>query len=180
MIKYNVKVTGAAAKIDAVFRFDKDAWKIVQRGVKEATAEITKDAQSRVPPMGLIPMRAGAGWGKWIAAKDGRDLSYSKSNFRFNTRFKSRVTQGFREVQGRSSLDTSSASVAIFALAGSKDRSGHPFNRNINKQTGTRVGARNVQMWPRLLTPAYYAKGPQASATIASLIEKAVQQANRS
>jgi hypothetical protein len=41
------------------------------------------------------------------------------------------------------------------------------------------VGARNVQMWPRLLTPAYYAKGPQASATIASLIEKAVQQANR-
>jgi hypothetical protein len=174
-----VEVRGAAAKIDAIMRFDKEAWRAVQRGVKEATAAVTKDAQSRVPPMGLIPMRKGAGWGKWIAARDGRDLSYNAAAFKFSTRFQSRSRQGFREVRGRSVLNLTSPAVAIFALAGSQDRSGHKFNANINKQTGTRTGARNVGMWPRLLTPAYYAKGPEASATIGRLIEQAVQQANR-
>ena len=173
-----IKVEGAAAKIDAIMRFDKAAWRDIQKGVKEATDAITKDAQSRVPPMGLVPRRAGTGWGKWTR-RDGYDISYDRSAFVFKTRFKSRVRQGFREVKGQALLDKSEASVAIFALAGSQDKSGHPFNRNINKQTGTRTGARNVGMWPRLLTPAYYAKGPEASKKIGALIEKAVNEVNR-
>lgn len=175
-----VEVKGAAAKIDALQRFDKTAWREIQRGVKKATAEITKDAESRVPPMGLIPRRAGSGWGSWTESRgERRDLSYRAGDFKFKTRFRSRVVQGFREVQGRAQLDTSSPAVAIFTLAGSKDKSGHPFNANINKQTGTRKGARNVGMWPRLLTPAYYAKGPEAAKTIGALIEKAVADVNR-
>lgn len=174
-----VEVRGAAAKIDALFRFDKTAWKGIQAGVKEAAEEITKDARDRVPPMGLVPKRAGTGWGKWIAAADGRPLSYDKNEFKFTTRFRSRVRQGFREVQGRSQLDTSSAAVAIFALAGSKDMSGHPFNRNINRQTGTRANARDVGMWPRMLTPAYYAKGPIAAKTIGRIVEDAVNDVNQ-
>lgn len=174
-----VKVEGAAAKIDAIFRFDKTAWKGIQKGVKEATAAITKDAADRVPPMGLVPRRRGSGWGKWIFSADGRDLSYDANAFRFKTRFKSRVKQGFREVQGRAQLDKSHPAVAIFALAGSVDQSGHPFNRNINRQTGTRANARAVGMWPRMLTPAYHAKGPIAAETIGRIIEDAVNDVNR-
>lgn len=174
-----VEVKGAAAKIDALFRFNKAAWRDIQKGVKEATKEIQQDAERRVPPMGLVPRRAGSGWGRWTYSRDGRDLSYSKSNFRFKTRFSSRVEQGFRQVQGRAELDKSNAAVAIFALAGSQDRSGHPFNTNINRQTGTRSGVRGAGMWPRLLTPAWHAKGPEAATKIGALIEKAINEANR-
>lgn len=178
-MKFDIEVKGAAAKIDALYRFDKDAWKNIQRGVKEATAAVTREAQALVPPMGLVPKVRGSGWGKWTFARDGRDLSYSPGNFRFSTRFQSRVKGGFREVRGRAVLDTSNAAVAIFALAGSVDKSKHPFNANINRQTGTQVGVRDAGMWPRLLTPAYYAKGPKAAQTIAQLIEQAVQEVNR-
>lgn len=174
-----VKVEGAAAKIDAIMRFDKEAWKAIQKGVKEATAAISKDAESRVPPMGLVGMRRGTGWGKWIASRDGRDLSYRRGDFKFKTRFRSRLQAGFREVEGRAELSTNSPAAAIFLLAGSQNASGHPFNRNINRQTGTRQGARNVGMWPRLLTPAYHAKAPEAAKTIGMLIEKAVNDTNR-
>jgi len=174
-----VKVEGAAAKIDALMRFDKAAWRDIQKGVKQATAAITKDAESRVPPMGLVPRRAGSGWGAWTFSRDGRDLSYQRGNFKFKTRFRSRSVQGFREVQGRAQLDTSNPAAAIFTLAGSVNKSGHPFNTNINRQSGTREGARDVGMWPRLLTPAYYAKGPEAAKTIGALIEKAIADVNR-
>lgn len=174
-----VEVRGAAAKIDAIFRFDKTAWRGIQKGVKEAAEAITKDARDRVPPMGLVPKRAGTGWGKWIASADGRDLSYSQSDFKFKTRFRSKLRKGFREIQGQAQLDTSNPAVAIFALAGSKDASGHPFNANINKQTDTRANARDVGMWPRMLTPAYHAKAPEASKTIGRIIEDAVNEINR-
>jgi hypothetical protein len=175
-----VEVKGAAAKVDALQRFDKTAWRVVQKGVKEATAAVTRDAESRVPPMGLIPRRAGSGWGLWTESRgERRDLSYRPGDFQFKTKFRSRVVQGFREVQGRAILEKNTPAVAIFTLAGSKDKSGHPFNSNINKQTGTRKGARNVGMWPRLLTPAYYAKGPEAAKTIGALIEKAIADVNR-
>jgi hypothetical protein len=174
-----LKVEGAAAKIDAVMKFDKAAWRGVQKGVKEATAQVTAEAQRLVPPMGIVGLRRGAGWGQWTYSRDGRDLSYRRGDFKFKTRFRSRNIQGFREVQGRAQLDTSSPAAAIFLLAGSQNASGHPFNANINKHTGTRQGARDVGMWPRLLTPAYYAKGPVASKTIGKLIEDAVNNVNR-
>ena len=173
------KVEGAAAKIDALKRFDKDAWKAIQKGTKEATDAITQDAQRRVPPMGIIPRRAGSGWGKWTRQTDGASLNYNKNDFKFKTRFRSRLKDGFREVQGRAQLDTSKPAVAIFTLAGSQDKSGHPFNTNINKQQGGKAGVRDAGMWPRLLTPAYHAKAPQAAKTIGQLIEAAVRDVNR-
>jgi hypothetical protein len=175
----SVKVEGAAARIDAIMRFDKDAWKGIQEGVKDATKAISVDAESRVPPMGLVGMRAGTGWGAWTYSRDGRDLSYNRGAFKFKTRFRSKLTDGFREVQGRAELDTSNPAVAIFTLAGSVNKSGHPFNRNINRQTGTRQGVRGQGMWPRLLTPAYHAKGPEAAKIIGEIIEQATAAANR-
>jgi len=170
------KVEGAAAKIDAIQKFDKKAWREIQKGVKLATSAITKNAEGRVPPMGLVPTSGGKGWGPWFQGN--RDLSFVGSEFKFGTRFRSRNKQGFRQVYGYSVLNVSSPAVAIFTLAGSKNQSGHPFNRNINRQTGTRQGARNVQMWPRMLTPAYYEEGPEAAKTIGRIIEDAVRDVN--
>jgi hypothetical protein len=171
-----VEVRGAAAKIDALKRFDKEAWRDIQKGVKTATDAVTQDAKARVPFMGLTPKRRGTGWGKWIYSRDGRDLSYDQGKFRFTTRFRSKVKSGFRQVEGRAVLDKTDPAVAIFTLAGSVNKSRHPFNRNINKQTGTKEGARNVGMWPRLLTPAWYAKGPEAAKEIGQLIQAAVNK----
>jgi hypothetical protein len=181
-----VEVKGAAAKIDALFRFDKAAWRDIQRGVKKATEAVTKDAEGRVPPMGIVPMGGGLGWGPWNHG--GRDLSYSRGAFQFSTKFQSRSRKGFRQVQGRSVLDASTPSVAVFTLAGFvrgenpqtryKARSRN-FKRTVNRQTGTLAGVKGRGMWPRLLTPAYHAQGPKAAKTIGELIESAIAQANR-
>jgi hypothetical protein len=183
----DVQVKGAAAKIDALFRFDKAAWRDIQRGVKKATEAITRNAESRVPHMGVVPLRGGPGWGPWNY--QGRDLGYNRGAFKFSTRFQSRSRAGFRQVQGRSLLDISTPSVSVFVFAGVvpgpnpktpyKSRS-LGFKKAIHDQTSTRPGTTARGMWPRLLTPAYHAEGPIASKTIGKLIEDAVAQINRS
>jgi hypothetical protein len=181
-----VKVEGAAARIDAIFRFDKAAWRDIQRGVKKATDAITKDAKSRVPPMGLVPLAGGSGWGPWN--HQGGDFSYNRGAFVFSTRFRSRSKQGFRQVQGRSLLDVSTPFVNVYVFAGRvpgpnpKTRyqaSSTSFKRGLHRQSGTRPGKGTPGMWPRLLTPAYHAEGPIAEKTIGKLIEEAVAKANR-
>ena len=167
-----VQVTGVATKIDAIFRFDKDLWKGIQRGVKDAAESVAADARRRVPSYGLGSSSGQGGWGGWIATKDGRDLSYDQAAIRkgIKTRFKSRYKGGFREVRGQA-VNTSPAG-AIFMLAGSKNVSKHRFNTAINRQ-------QTAGPWPRALTPAYYAKGPQASVEIGRLIEQAINNINQ-
>jgi hypothetical protein len=166
-----VKVTGAAAKIDALFRFDKDVWKGIQRGVKEATESVAADARNRVPSYGVGGTSGTGGWGGWIAKKDGRDLSYDQASIRKNvkTRFKSQMKSGVRVVKGQA-INNSPAG-AIYMLAGSKNKSNHRFNGVIKRQHGTGP-------WPRAMTPAYYAKGPEASREIGRLIEQAINDVN--
>jgi len=166
-----VKVTGAAAKIDALFRFDKDVWKGIQRGVKEATESVAADARNRVPSYGVGGTSGTGGWGGWIAKKDGRDLSYDQASIRKNvkTRFKSQMKSGVRVVKGQA-INNSPAG-AIYMLAGSKNKSRHRFNTVINRQHAKGP-------WPRAMTPAYYAKGPQASREIGRLIEQAINDVN--
>jgi hypothetical protein len=167
-----VEITGVATKIDAIFRFDKDLWKGIQRGVKDAAESVAADARSRVPSYGLGGTSGTGGWGSWIAKSTGRDLSFDQGVIRkgIKTRFKSRYKSGFREVQGQA-VNTSPAA-AIYMLAGSKNKSGHRFNNVINTQQGKAP-------WPRAMTPAYYAKGPQASIEIGRLIEKAINDINQ-
>jgi hypothetical protein len=164
-----VKVEGAAAKIDAIFRFDKEIWKGIQKGVKNAAESVAADARSRIPPIGLYSRR-GQGWGRWIAKKDGRDLGFEQNAIRSSIKpqFRSRYKSGFREVQGRAI--SKSPAAAIYALAGSKSTKG--FNAVVNEQRGSSV-------WPRAFTPAYYAKGPQARKDIGQLIERAIDEVNR-
>jgi hypothetical protein len=167
-----VKVEGAAAKIDAIFRFDKELWKGIQKGVKDAAESVAADARNRMPSYGLGGTSGTGGWGGWIAKRDGRDLSYDQAKIRKNvkTRFKSQMKSGVRVVKGQA-INNSPAG-AIYMLAGSKNRSGHRFNDVINRQHGSGP-------WPRAFTPAYYAKGPEASKEIGRLIERAIDEVNR-
>jgi hypothetical protein len=164
-----VKVEGAARKIDAIFRFDKELWKGIQKGVKGAAELVAADVRNRIPPIGLYSRRS-RGWGTWVATKDGRDLGFDQNAIRgsVKTRFRSRYKGGFREVKGQAY--SSSPAGAIYALAGSKSNDG--FNAVLNIQRGSSV-------WPRAFTPAYYAKGPEASKEIGALIERAIDQVNR-
>jgi len=166
-----IKVEGAAAKIDALFRFDKVVWAGIQKGVKEAADSVASDARSRIFSYGL-GSSSGGGWGGWIARKDGSDLSYDQSKIRskIKPRFKSQFKSGVRVVKGQV-VNTSRAG-AIYMLAGSRNKSGHRFNTVINRQHGRSV-------WPRAMTPAYYAKGPQASRDIGATIERAINDVNR-
>jgi hypothetical protein len=167
-----VEITGAATKIDAIFRFDKDVWKGVQRGVKEAAESVAADARSRFPSYGIGGTSGAGGWGGWIAKNGGRNLGYDQSKIRSSvkTRFKSRYKSGFREVKGQAVVMNPAG--AIYSLAGSQNKSGHHFNNVINTQHGSNI-------WPRALTPAYYAKGPQASREIGRVIEKAISNINQ-
>lgn len=168
-----VEVKGAAAKIDALFRFDKVVWAGIQKGVKEAAESVAADARSRIPAYGARGSSGQGGWGRWIAARDGRDLSYDQAKIRssIKPRFKSQFKNGLRVVQGQAA--TTSPAAAIFMRAGFENRSRHRFNTVINRQHGDGV-------WPRAMTPAYYAKGPQASRDIGALIEKAINDTNNS
>jgi hypothetical protein len=79
------------------------------------------------------------------------------------------MKSGVRVVKGQA-INNSPAG-AIYMLAGSKNRSGHRFNNVINRQHGSGP-------WPRAMTPAYYAKGPQAAKDIGHLIEQAINNVN--
>jgi hypothetical protein len=173
-----VKVVGAAAKIDAIFRFDKELWRAMQRDIKATTEVVANDARSRVPAQGLYSSRSKySGWGKWISK--GRVLSYEQSQARggIKSRSRSRSRAGFRQVSGR--VEMTNAAGAIFTLAGSQNRSGHPFNVNINRQQGGNASARGNSTWPRVLTPARVAKGAEAAKKIAQIIEQGVQRINQ-
>jgi hypothetical protein len=178
-LNVKVKVEGLAAKIDAVFRFDKELWRAMQKDIKTAVDVVATDARSRVPAQGLYSSRSGySGWGKWIATKGNRVLSFEQSIVRgsIKSRARSRSRAGFREVKGV--VEVMNPAGAIFMLAGSQNRSGHPFNTSINRQHGGSVGARGNQFWPRILTPARYAKGGEAAQKIAAIVERGVNDIN--
>ena len=166
-----VKVTGAAAKIDAIFRFDKEAWKGIQKAVKEAAESVAADARGRVPAVGIYST-TGHGWGGWIHR--GRDLGFDQGAIRssIKPRFKSRSRSGFREIKGQAVVMNPAG--AIYMLAGSQNKSGEKFNEVIVRGTQAGNGP-----WPRALTPAYYAKGPQARKDIADFVEKAISEVNK-
>jgi hypothetical protein len=173
-----VKVEGVARKIDAIFRFDKDAWKVTQKEIRAAGQSVQADAVGRMPSMGLT------NWGLWN--NNGRYVSYDGSAKRISVSVRSREKMGFRRVKAKVGFASGNAAGAIFGLAGSVPgtRSKFPqrsanFKAAMNRRHGGSMGARNNQSWPRALTPAYYAKGPQAREKIGAAIERMVASVNR-
>jgi hypothetical protein len=175
-----VKVQGAARKIDLIFRFDKDLWKQTQAEIRAAGQSVQADAVQRMPSQPL------SGWGPWFDRQRNRDLTYvSSSAKRISVSVRSKEKAGFRRVKAKVGFSSGNAAGAIFGLAGSvsgtkslfPERSRN-FKESLNRKHGGTMGARNSQMWPRALTPAYYAKGPQARERIGAAIERMVAKVN--
>jgi hypothetical protein len=183
-LNVKVKVEGAARKIDMIFRFDKELWKTTQKEVREAGRSVQSDAVSRMPAMGL------SRWGLWWEFGRGRDLSYSNGGAkRISVSVRSKEKSGFRRIKAKIGFSSGNAAGAIFGLAGSQSGtlSSHPagvirsknFKTAMNRAHGGSLGARRNQTWPRALTPAYYAKGPQAKQRIGAAIERMIAAVNR-
>jgi hypothetical protein len=176
-----VEVKGAARKIDQIFRFDKAVWRDMQKGVREAGNSVASDAAGRMPGQ---PLR---NWGLWFS--DGRNLSYEGGVRRMSVSVRSKETQGFRQVKAKVGFASGNVAGAIYGLAGSQPgtKSTHPagpvrsrnFKAALNRRQGGGFGVRRSQFWPRALTPAYYAKGPQARDRIGQAVERAVAAVNR-
>jgi hypothetical protein len=179
-----VQVKGAASKIDQIFRFDKQLWRETTRDIRKAADDIGRDASARMPG---YPLR---NWGRWIQTGSTRQLSYeSGSAKRITTSVRSRETFGLRVITTKTGFSRGNAAGAIYGLAGSVDgsKSSHPagptrsrnFKRALNRAHGGSTGARNAQIWPRALTPAFYVHRDKVRAQIAALVERAVAQVNR-
>lgn len=176
-----VEVKGAARKIDQIFRFDKTVWREMQKGVRDAGKSVASDAAGRMPGTGL------SNWGLWFS--NGRNLSYEGGAARMSVSVRSRETQGLRVIGAKVGFASGNAAGAIFGLAGSEPgtKSTNPggaarsrnFKAALNRRQGGGFSVRRSQFWPRALTPAYYAKGPQARDHIGQAVERAVAAVNR-
>lgn len=168
----NVRVEGAAQKIEQIFRFDKELWKEIQQGVKEATSGIRSDARGAYPENGL------SNWGPWLT-NNNRDLGYDSAAVRSGVKssFRSRRQGGFRNISGL--VYNKNAAGAIYGLAGSRNKSGESFNTNINRKRGGSTSVRGNGTWPRALGPAWNDNVNEARRQIARVVEQAIAKVNR-
>jgi hypothetical protein len=180
-----VQVKGAASKIDQIFRFDKELWRDTTREIRQAGDAIAKDAATRMPG---YPLR---NWGSWFEYGSQRSLSYdSGAAKRITTSVRSRESLGLRVIKTKTGFSKGNAAGAIYGLAGSSSeptRSSHPagavrsrnFKKAMNRRQGGSLDARNGQMWPRALTPAFYVHRDKVRKQIGAAVERAVAQVNR-
>lgn len=161
-----IKIDGNERIIQRIYAFDKEVWKVLQKEIREASDLIRKDSQASTPGVAL------SYWGQW--RQGGRDLDFSGSQVKKSTKtqVRSRLSRGGADRFVAGQVVVNDAAGAIFALAGSQNRSGHRFNRNLNKQYGPGP-------WPRLLGPAWTANVDKARELIEQAIDKAAREVTR-
>lgn len=159
-----VEVKGVPELINRISKFDKDVYRILTKEVRQALSSVAKDAIARTPNG-----RAIKGWGPWTAARDGRDLSFHGQDVKRGIKPQAvKRSKSGRVVKFSGRVITKTPAGAIFALAGSK--TGGQFEDALLRKAGN--------IWPRTLTPALYAKGPQAARDIEAAIQKAAASVN--
>jgi hypothetical protein len=142
-----VRVTGEQRAVAVLKAFDRDNFKVIDKGLKEA-GEVLRDEVRRKTPTSS-PL---SGWGKWSATSvnrkgvsSTRDLSYNGTKVR--TGIKVTTKQGKKVATGgefQVAVQTTSAPGAIYALTGSKKKRynrepsyrGRSFVDNINNRFG--------------------------------------------
>lgn len=178
--KTTVKVEGAARKVDQIMKFNKDIWREMQGDIKSAGEEVALFTRQQLPARGL------RNWGSWTEFRRGKDLDYDADIVqKVTVGVRSRKQSGFRRVKARIGFSRGNAIGPIYSLTGSR-RNHNPFwpERSANFRSamiqahGGSVGTRNSQTWPRALTPAYYAKGPNAAKAIGQAVERAIAKIN--
>jgi hypothetical protein len=179
-----MKLTASAQGVDLVIRelhaFNRDALKILYKEVGAAIKIMRATAQSKAPQQVLSGTRRdalgpdsgarpAAGWGKWIEAKSGRDLSWNAGKVRSGMRQRvstAKTARGLMEVRGI--IENKSAQGAIFSLAGSRNPNNSTFTREIIRRYGHGDG-----IYPRMMTPAWRQHIDQVRAEVQQAIEKA-------
>jgi hypothetical protein len=140
-----VKVTGEQRAVAILKAFDKDVFKGIDKGLKQAGEVLRDEVRSKTPTGSPL-----SGWGRWNATRVSRkgvsttrDLSFNATKIR--TGIKVTTKQGKKVATGgefQVAVQTTSAAGAIFALTGSnqKRRSenyrGRSFYDNINNRFG--------------------------------------------
>lgn len=142
-----VRITGEQRAVAVLKAFDRDNFKVIDKGLKEA-GEVLRDEVRDKTPSGA-PLR---NWGKWTATSVSRkgvartrDLSYNATKIR--TGIKVVTSQPKRETTGgkfRVAVATMSPAGAMYALAGSKKKRygqessyrGRSFVDNLNNESG--------------------------------------------
>jgi hypothetical protein len=162
----NVATPGIGAFINRLEKFDGDVSKELKQKMRKAAGLIAKSARARQK----VPLSHWARY-SWIEQdrSNGRNLQYNiaaaRQGIRVNAnRYRaSGVTVAF----GMTVVQRNPAG-AIFELAGSENRSGHRFNRTLNRML-------NDGPYPRSLFPAYYDEMP----TTVKQIQTAIREAER-
>jgi hypothetical protein len=177
-----VRVTGEQRAIAALKAFDRDVFKGIDKGLKQAGEVVRDEVRAKTPSEAPL-----SGWGRWNATRvsrkgvsSTRDLSYNatkvRTGIKVTTKQSKRVSTGGKF---QVAVATMSAPGAIFALTGSnkKRRSenyrGRSFYDNINKRFG--------EKYARGLNEAANNKPVVARAQekVAAVIREAERQANR-
>jgi hypothetical protein len=176
-VPVNLEVNGAGAFVDALSKFNKDVYKILQDEVRQAASVVANDAKTRIPAQVLYggmstgSDRRSPGWGLWTASGErgtaaGTDLNWDRG------RVVASIKAGARKARvGRAGVVGINGLVSMQNLAGQKwakagkDEPGSRINRSIISRYG--------DDYPRALKAALFAKGPEASEGIDRAIERA-------
>ena len=142
-----VQVTGEQRAVAALKAFDKDVFKGIDKGLKQAGEVLRDEVRANTPTSGPL-----SNWGRWNATRTSkagvsstRDLSYNATKVR--TGIKVVTSQPKRQTTGgkfRVAVATMSPAGAMYSLAGSVRKRygqessyrGRSFVDNLNNKSG--------------------------------------------
>jgi len=176
----SMDVQGAGALVDALSKFNKEIYKILQDDVRKAVGAVADDARRRTPDIVLAGGRSSnrerrsPGWGPWTHSRDGRDFSWNEAradrDIKVSVR-KSRVRgAGTTGIAGRVS-SRNDVALAIFSTAGAATPDSR-FNKAIIRKWGP-LPTINGSKTTRTIGAALIEKGPQAREDIDRALERA-------
>jgi len=179
-----VKVTGEQRAVAVLKAFDRDNFKVIDKGLKEAGEVLRDEVRAKTPTSPPL-----SNMGKWSATSinrkgvsSTRDLSYNGSKVR--TGIKVTTKQGKKVATGgefQVAVQTTSAAGSIYALTGSKKKRygrepsyrGRSFVDNINNKSGRKYARGLNEAAKNNVVVA------KAQEKVAAVIREAERQANR-
>lgn len=169
-------VSGEQRTIKLLEAFDRDAYREISKGFKEAGKVVRDEARSNTPAGNAL-----SNWGKWIAVDRGRDLGFngSKVRRRINVNL-SQDRRNWGENLFFVRIVTMDWGGAVYTLSGSKQKRfkqersyrGRSFTENLNRKF-------SGDPYPRGLLAAVISKGPEARPRIEEVMADASRRANR-
>ena len=173
-----LEVEGAGRFVDALSKFNKAIYKMLQDDVRAAAGLVAEDAKSRIPPQVLYGGRSSGrerpspGWGLWTASGKRGDMP-AGTNLNWNqAKVQNSIKAGARKARVRDA-----GAVGISGLVSLQDIAGQKWATAGKDPEKSRMNpaiiARYGDDYPRALKAALFAKGPEAGEQIDKAIERA-------